>query len=210
MNVAQLLDPLGLGPDIEIVISSLPERPTSPAPATAGLRPLRFGDQQMNVLRHHHISGDVEPVPLPRSFESSFEDVASRRRTQTRRTPVATKPEKVQTPRLLKSLEPQGIGKPSYADGKDRYEIKFPALSQKAREGRGSPSVFVAKGWASPPPGCIGSVANISLATCRIPVEPFDYVVKAGQPAQPERVSRVIRYAKNLQTACRFPAIPFD
>jgi len=41
-------------------------------------------------------------------------------------------------------------------------------------------------------------------------VEPFDYVVKAGQPAQPERVSRVIRYAKNLQAACRFPATPFD
>ena len=105
MNVAQLLDPLGLDPDIEIVISSLPERPTSPAPATAGLRPLRFGDQQMNVLRHHHISGNV---PLPLSLESSFEDVASRRRTQTWRTPVATKPENVQTPRFLKSLETPG------------------------------------------------------------------------------------------------------
>jgi hypothetical protein len=163
----------------------------------------------MNVLRHHHISGNVEPVLLPLSL-SSFEDVASRRRTQTWRTPVATKPENAQTPRFLKSLEPQGIGKPSYADGKDRYEIKFPALSQKAREGRGSPADFCCERVGQPPPGCIGSVANISLATCRIPVEPFDYVVKAGQPAQPERVSRVIRYAKNLQTACRFPAIPFD
>jgi hypothetical protein len=59
----------------------------------------------MNGLRHNHISGDVEPVPLARSFDSSFEDVASRRPTQTWRTPVATKPEKVQTPRFLKSLE---------------------------------------------------------------------------------------------------------
>jgi hypothetical protein len=101
MNVAQLLDPLGLGPDIEIVISSLPERPTLRLPQLAGnillqhlqrereLRPLRFGDQQMNVLRHNHISGDVEPVPQPRTLESSFEDVASRRRTQTWRTPAS-------------------------------------------------------------------------------------------------------------------------
>jgi hypothetical protein len=26
----------------------------------------------------------------------------------------------------------------------------------------------------------------------------------------PERVSRVMRYVKNLQIACRFPATPFD
>jgi hypothetical protein len=31
---------------------------------------------------------------------------------------------------------------------------------------------------------------------------------RAAGPA--ERVSRVIRYAKNLQIACRFPATPFD
>jgi hypothetical protein len=39
---------------------------------------------------------------------------------------------------------------------------------------------------------------------------PFDYVVKAGQPPRQKEVSRVIRYVKNLQIACRFPATPFD
>jgi hypothetical protein len=40
-------------------------------------------------------------------------------------------------------------------------------------------------------------------------VGPFDYVVKAGQPAR-QKVFRVVRYVKNLQIACRFPATPFD
>ena len=37
----------------------------------------------------------------------------------------------------------------------------------------------------------------------------FDYIVKAGQSAR-QKVFRVMRYAKNLQIECRFPATPFD
>jgi hypothetical protein len=39
---------------------------------------------------------------------------------------------------------------------------------------------------------------------------PFDYVVKAGQPARQKVFPGVIGYVKNLQIACRFPATPFD
>jgi hypothetical protein len=41
-------------------------------------------------------------------------------------------------------------------------------------------------------------------------VEPFDYVLKAGQLARQKVFPGVIRYAKNLQIACRFPITPFD
>jgi hypothetical protein len=41
-------------------------------------------------------------------------------------------------------------------------------------------------------------------------IRPFDYVVKAGQPARQKGFPGVIRYAKNLQIACRFPPTPFD
>jgi hypothetical protein len=39
---------------------------------------------------------------------------------------------------------------------------------------------------------------------------PFDYLVKAGQPARQKVFAGVIRYAKNLQIACRIPGTPFD
>jgi hypothetical protein len=41
-------------------------------------------------------------------------------------------------------------------------------------------------------------------------IRPFDYVVKAGQPARQKGSPGEIRYAKNLQIACRFRATPFD
>jgi hypothetical protein len=54
------------------------------------------------------------------------------------------------------------------------------------------------------------SVEIKTSTTCRIQVGPFDYVVKAGQSARQKGFPRVIRYAKNLQIACRFPVAPFD
>src|SRR5580704_15119651 len=117
MDVSQLLDALGFAPDIEIVVARLPERPAlglAQLPRNIllehlqrqrELRSFRLGDEQVNMLRHNHVSGDVEPVPLPRTFESLLKNVAGSRHTQASRPSVAAKCEKVQTARFLKSLK---------------------------------------------------------------------------------------------------------
>ncbi len=70
------------------------------------------------MFRQHHISGNVESIPLSGALQSLLEDVAGSRRTQTRRTLVAAERKKEQTPRFLKSFEaPRNM--PSYAEAKD-------------------------------------------------------------------------------------------
>src|SRR3984885_6960155 len=52
------------------------------------------------------------------------------------------------------------------------------------------------KGTGAPIPARADSAAKIKTSTtCRIPLRPFDYMVKAGQPPA-RKFSRVIRYAK--------------
>jgi len=50
-----------------------------------------FGDQQMDVLRHDHVSRDVEAVPVSRALKRLFKDVAGSGRAQKRRSPIAAK-----------------------------------------------------------------------------------------------------------------------
>jgi hypothetical protein len=59
----------------------------------------------MNVFRHDYVSGNAKAVPFPRCLEGLFENVAGMRRTEQRRTSITTEGKKVQTSRLLKSLE---------------------------------------------------------------------------------------------------------
>jgi len=51
---------------------------------------------------------------------------------------------------------------------------------------------------------------DISKLACRIQARLFDYVVKAGQLARQKVFPGVMRYAKNLRVARRFPVTPFD
>jgi hypothetical protein len=117
MKVPQLLDALSLGPDVEVVIACLPERPALNLPQLPRdilfqhlqrdrqPRSLRLGHQQVNMLRHDHISRNVESILLPRPLQSLLEDVPGSWPPQPSLAPVAAKREKVQTARFLKSLE---------------------------------------------------------------------------------------------------------
>ena len=81
MQVSQLLHPLTLAPDIEVMIPRLPKRRASRS-HTELLRnyllhhlqrhgeasTLRFTHQKMDVLGHHHIANNEEAVPLPYFF----------------------------------------------------------------------------------------------------------------------------------------------
>ena len=117
VHVTQLLDPLGLAPDIEVVISRLPQQTAlgrAQAPRyillehlqrDGKLGALRLAHQQMNVFGHNHVSRDVKSIPLPRLLESFFEEVAGVRRTKKRSASIAAKRHKVQTACFLKALE---------------------------------------------------------------------------------------------------------
>ena len=86
MHIFQLLDCLVVVPHIEVVVSPLPEtfisRPLKSSRCLlfqnlnhhrkASFR--RLTDQQMNVLRHEHISSHNKPVAQPHLFQFFLED----------------------------------------------------------------------------------------------------------------------------------------
>jgi len=88
MDVAQLLDPLGFAPHVEIVVARLPERRAFGAPQLLrgdllqhlqrDRQPPAFGfaDQQVDVFGHDHISGDEESIPSPHPLQRLLEDCA--------------------------------------------------------------------------------------------------------------------------------------
>ncbi len=92
MDIPQLLDPPSLAPDIEVVIPGQPERTALRFAQLAGnilfqhleserkLSSRRLADQQMNVLGHHHVPGNVKTIPSPHLLQSSLESIAGMRR----------------------------------------------------------------------------------------------------------------------------------
>ncbi len=87
MYVADLLDALGLSPNVEVIVPSLPERSAfnlaqllcnillKHLERNRKLRSIRFCHQQMDVLWHDYISSDVESVPFSGPFQGLLEDV---------------------------------------------------------------------------------------------------------------------------------------
>ena len=67
--------------------------------------PFGFAHQQVHVLRHDHISGDVEAVLPPRPFQRDFKQVFGMCTGQQRLTAIATEGHEVQITGLLVSLE---------------------------------------------------------------------------------------------------------
>jgi len=105
MDVSQLLHPLALAPHIEIIKAMLPYMlrvpgkefllsPTAPLGELPQYPPresllnrlhdagrialLRFADQQVDVLRHDHVTYDNETVALPYLFEDAQEQITPR------------------------------------------------------------------------------------------------------------------------------------
>ncbi len=158
MDVAQLLNAFGFAPDIEVVITREPERPTlrlAQLPSYVLLehlqrdrkfRPLRLGYEQVNVFGHDHISRDVDSVPLAYIFQSLFKDVARAGSAQASFAVAATESDEVQAARLLKSLEtPRHTGS-SYArledtgSGRGNNTVNFSGNRKKNRRSKFPPS----------------------------------------------------------------------
>lgn len=86
MNIAQLFDKLTVIPNIEIVITLLPEvflfadQPARDAllerlDRVGECGTLRLAQQQVNVLGHDHIGEDAQFVSTPDSFKGGHDDV---------------------------------------------------------------------------------------------------------------------------------------
>ena len=104
MHVAQLLDPLGTAPDVEVVKAFLPDvvwillegsglggiAATTHLPQNAARKAefeslhdsrrsplLRFANQQMNVLGHDHVADDHELISAPDSLKNGEKQIAT-------------------------------------------------------------------------------------------------------------------------------------
>src|SRR5579862_3003652 len=116
MNITQLFGLLGVTPHIEIVVTGLPERAALRATQALGdillqhlqcdgkFGSLRLSQEQMNVLRHDHISCNVKAIPLACIFEGFLKGIAGVRGAQSGRAAIAAERHKMQAARLLGSL----------------------------------------------------------------------------------------------------------
>lgn len=115
MHVAQFLNALALGVDVEIVIAALPERFAVAQMTGDGLFEclhrfcerfrLRFGHEEMDVLRHDDITEYVEFVMFACLFEGAFAAIAGSRSTEAGLATVTTEGEEVQVAGVLKAME---------------------------------------------------------------------------------------------------------
>jgi hypothetical protein len=85
VDVLELLDELGMGEDVEVVVTGLPELEASPFEEFGGLslqdtecvvEPLELGfaEKQVDVLGHEYVPEDEELVTLAEGFECVQED----------------------------------------------------------------------------------------------------------------------------------------
>ena len=117
MQVPELLHPLLLTVNVEVVIARLPERTFVPPHGHRQLQRLyrprqetiaRFAHQKMHVFRHHHITRYDEVMPLPHSFQRRLEQVAGVRRRQKRQPTITTEGQKMKVSGLLVSNQSTG------------------------------------------------------------------------------------------------------
>lgn len=92
MHVAELLDALAVGPDIEVVVARLPEGRAGAELARRRLlenleggsqgAALRLADQQMDVFRHDHVAANDKPVPAADALHGLLDGAPSLRRRE--------------------------------------------------------------------------------------------------------------------------------
>ena len=120
MKIAQLLSELAFTPDIEVVVTLLPEwllgsqgEPTC-HPLLQGFQclcecaALGFIHQQMNMLRHDDVSVNAEPVGSTDPFQRRDKDCAGFRRCELWLPVVAAESEEMILAGLLKALQRPG------------------------------------------------------------------------------------------------------
>jgi len=124
MHVLQLLNLFPLAPQIEIVETTLPEstgefaRNAQP-PGHAQLHGLndlrgianhRFGNQQMYVFRHDHVSDQGKMIANAHQLEDGKYQVAARGSAQQRLATVAAPGDEMEASRALIALQAPGHG----------------------------------------------------------------------------------------------------
>lgn len=91
MHVAKFLNALLLVMHVEVIVARLPEGSLGAAQGDGEFQCVdyvsnrafgRFADQQMNMLRHHDISGDNKAATEPHPFQGVLEKSASTSRTK--------------------------------------------------------------------------------------------------------------------------------
>ena len=174
MHVAQLLDALFRGPDVEVVEAGLPEwqawhiwkqKPLAGVDTSlfrqesvrralfqnlhdGGRRSyLRLGDEQVEVLGHDHISHNHETVALASLFEDGEEPVAASQAAKLRPAVIAGTSDKVQVKGAVSAWSQAGMKAIVQA-------TVVPALAKKRKDG--APTFqngkeIKLKGWATRP-----------------------------------------------------------
>jgi len=120
MHVPQFLNTFHLVVHVEIIIPPLPETSLS-APLHLARSVLfqnlhhnsqgrfqRLANQKVNMLRHQHVSGDDEAVPLPHRLKFAFEDTPRRLAFQERLPSITTKGDEMEAAGLLVAHKPFG------------------------------------------------------------------------------------------------------
>src|SRR5947209_4638488 len=90
----------------------------------------------MNMLRHNHISRNIQTVPTSHQLQLAFEDPTCAGGIQTLLPAVAGESDKVQTLGLLKATQ-------AAWHGEDATGILPPCRSKRKRQGWGSPNLGI-------------------------------------------------------------------
>ena len=123
MKVAQLLRPLLLREDVEVVVAGLPERGGGFSASQAARDQLfqhldggaemvcaRLTYQQMDVFGHDDVAEDVESVPAPDLFQGAFEDSPWWIGIEESQAAVTTEGDEMIATELVVALETSGHG----------------------------------------------------------------------------------------------------
>jgi len=174
VHIPQFLGSFPRTPDIEVVETRLPKSATGfirKEATLAGIATLALGEQgtggsllqhlhdrgrssdvwfgnhQMKMFRHDHISHDDEAITLTRLFQNGKEAVAAARSTKKRQPPIARASDKVQ---MVSAVNAMQTGRHrSHGSGSI-----VPALAQNARTGHPefrNGKGKTTKGWATRP-----------------------------------------------------------
>lgn len=116
VHVPKLLDALAVCPNIEVVVTRIPEgRAWAEFPRCGLLEDLeggsqraafRLADEQVDMFRHDDVAANDEAIPAADLLEGLLENVAGQRRVEQGATAVATEGDEVEAAGLLISLEP--------------------------------------------------------------------------------------------------------
>jgi hypothetical protein len=146
MDIRQLLDPLLLRPNIEVVVSRLPHKLLHPRlrePLFQSLHSdrqqsrLRLTHQQMDVSRHHHIPKDMHRIKYTSPLQQLDEAIPSLGRLKNPAMPKTTDRNVMEIAGLLIALKTcWHCEECSRGEERCRASAQYPTLPRKRRASR--------------------------------------------------------------------------